>query len=124
MEPKKTCDICGRSYKLIPIKTKGYEEWAVGMDTSHVHIRLREQDTTTILGKDICIGCAKKLIKYVVKMKQDAPRKCDFCEHDLGPKHPDHRKVCKDCIRHSHFQIKNRMSDHQKYEWQLFNGEV
>lgn len=123
MEPKKTCGICSRLYK-VGLRQIGIDEWCLITETSHAHIKLRGPDTTTIFTEDICPICAMKLIDYVKKMKRDAPTKCEFCEHDLGPKHPDYRKGCECCSRYSNFQLKKRMSDRQKYEWDLYNGEV
>ena len=123
MELKKTCGICGRSYKVGTTQI-GIDEWCLGIETSHVQIKLRESDTTTFLGKDICTGCAKKLLNYVLKLKREAPKKCFWCEHDFGPNHPNYRKGCEGCgSNYSAFQLKKRMSPHQLAEWKYYNGE-
>ena len=125
MDPKNKCDICGRQYKLIPIKTKGLDEWAIGMDTSHVRVRLREQDTTTLLDCDICPHCARGLIYHIHTMKRNAPRKCFFCEFDLGPINPNYpHPNCKNCSEYCNFQAKKRMTQGMKIEYNFYNGDV
>ena len=124
MELKKTCDICGRQYKPIPLKSKGIDEWAIGLDTSHIHIRLREDDLTTLVNYDICPTCARNLIWHIKTLKRNAIKKCHFCEHDFGPKHPDYRKGCQGCSNYSNFQLKKRMSNIQELHWKYFNGEM
>jgi hypothetical protein len=73
---------------------------------------------------DICPVCGMKIKNYIVKLKLEAPKKCEFCEHDFGPKHPEYTKACKNCSAYSNFQLKKRMGDRQTYEWKLYNGEV
>lgn len=125
MEPKMTCSICGRLYKPIPIKTKGIDEWAIGLDTSHIRIRLREDpDKTALYDFDTCPHCAREVIWKIKTMKRKATRKCEFCEHDRGPKHPEYKKGCEGCSNYSKFQLKERMGSIQKLHWKYFNGEL
>lgn len=124
MELKRTCDICGRQYKLIPMKTKGIDEWAIGMDTSHIRIRVREDDTTTLLDFDVCPHCATELIWDIKTRKRNATKKCHFCEHDFGPNHPDYRKSCQGCSNYCNFQLKERMSETQRLAWTFYNGDL
>lgn len=124
MEPKRTCDICGRQYKLIPLKAKGIDEWAIDLDTSHIRIRLREDDLTTLVDYDVCPNCARNLIWHIKTLKRNATKKCHFCEHDFGPKHPDYRKGCQGCSNYCNFQLKKRMSPIQKLHWEYFNGDL
>jgi hypothetical protein len=124
MEPKKMCGICGRMYKPIPLKTKGIDEWAIGYDTSHIRIRLRDDpDKTALYDWDTCPNCARNVIWHIKTMKRTRRNRCDFCEHDLGPKHPDYRKGCQGCHNYCNFQLKKRMSVAQNLFWKYFNGE-
>lgn len=50
-------------------------------------------------------------------------QKCDFCEHDKGPRAKD-RSHCEKCHNHDQFQRKLRMTPRQYYEWQLFTGII
>ena len=118
MDKKKKCDICGRLFKVTD-----YES----MCNSYSRIRIHAQDHNYTIGEcdhDTCPACALKVLYYVEKMKRDAPRKCHFCEHDFGPKHPEYRKHCENCSKYSNFQLKKRMSPHQKEMWDIYNGEV
>ena len=114
---KQICQICNRKFKVN--KTDAF------LPHSRLDLYIRNLEETPVVRRyDICPICAMRLHNTIRKMMYEAPRKCDFCKHDLGPKHPDHGKVCKDCVQHSHFQLKSRMGDREKYEWNLFNGEV
>ena len=45
--------------------------------------------------------------------------KCDFCQYDIGPRRKSHEQ-CKSCFAHSEFQLKKRMHERQKHEWELY----
>lgn len=119
MEQKKTCDICNRLYKIPPLEYPTFIP-----HTSRFHIQLKESNTTTIYSGDICPGCARELIWKIKTMKRNAPKKCDFCQFDRGPLHEYPQPECKDCIKHSNFQLKRHMSKLEQMKWAHFNGDL
>lgn len=123
MGSKRVCGICGRLYK-VGKKRVGIDEWSIITDTSYVQVKVREPDRDEFFGKDICVNCARKIFRYVMQLKKEALRKCDFCEHHHGPKHPEYRKVCENCDVYSDFELKKRMNQIEKYRWDWYNGEV
>lgn len=116
---KNTCEICSRLYK--PVSPE-YPTFIPG--TSSVRITLRNQDKTGFLDYKICPHCASELIWHIKTMKRNAPKKCDFCEFDHGPAYEDPQPECKDCVKHSNFQKKKRMSKIEKYKWRFYNGDI
>lgn len=123
MRPKRTCEICGRTYKMRPTEEDGTSEFG-SQDSSYALIRLIELDHAALYVYDTCPHCALELIWKIKTMKRKATKKCDFCEHDLGPKHPDYRKTCFGCSNYNHFELRKRMSDTQSLHWRYFNGEM
>ena len=49
-------------------------------------------------------------------------RSCDFCEFCRGPYMPPSTQ-CLTCTSHSNFQVKQRMSTREKYEYEMWEGE-
>lgn len=120
MEPtKKTCDICTRLYKIIPPTDPIYIP-----GTSHVRITLRQPNKTKFFDYDICPNCAMEINWYIKTMRRKAPKKCEFCEFDHGPLYEDPQLECRDCVKHSNFQKKKRMSKLQSLMWDYFNGDL
>jgi len=121
MEEKKTCDICKRVYKLTPTNNK--EPFM--FDTSHVKIDLKEPGRKSMFDYDVCPECAKRLVYYIIRLRRDAPRKCFWCEFDLGPKSPNYpHPNCAECSQYNKFKLKKRLTPHALAEWKWFNGEV
>lgn len=119
-DDKAVCHICTRKYKLFPA-----EETSL-LRNSRVELFLRCFENPPRLRRyDICPTCAWKVHMAIYRMMMEAPKKCDFCQFERGPKHPEYpHPNCKDCTAYSNFQVKKRMSERQKYEWALYNGEV
>ena len=118
MDSKNKCGVCGRLFKVTDFET------ALKLFS---RIRIHAQDHNYTVGEcdfDTCPACALKVLYYVEKLKREAPRKCHFCEHDFGPKHPNYRKGCEGCSEYSKFQLKKRMGERQKHEWAYYNGEI
>ena len=117
MDRKEKCGICGRLFKVTDFEI---------MLKQFSRVRIHAQDHNYTIGEcdyDTCPACALKVLHFVEKMKREAPRKCDWCEHDYGPKHPKYRKGCEDCSRYSNFKLKKRLSEREKYMWDVYNGE-
>lgn len=120
MEPtKKTCDICTRQYKIAPLKYPAFIP-----QTSHVRIDIRDNDKISIFDYDVCPNCAAELNWRIKTMRRNATRKCFFCEFDRGPLYEDPQLECRDCVKHSNFQKKKRMSKLQSLMWDYFNGDL
>ena len=119
MYQKNTCEICNRLYKIPPLEYPAFVP-----NTSHVRIKLKEHDTLTIFHGDVCPGCARQLMWTIKTMKRNAPKKCDFCEFDRGPLHEHPQLECRDCVKHSNFQLKNGMTEMEKIRWDHFNGDL
>ena len=118
MNRKNTCDICGRLFKVTDFEAACKQHSRIRIEVQENSCLAKQCDLTT------CPRCAFELFWKVQVMKRDAPRKCDFCDHDYGPKHPEYRKHCENCSKYSNFQLKKRMSEREKHEWALYNGEV
>lgn len=120
MEQKKTCEICNRLYKTIPLKLPGS---ASKLDTNSIRITFRLPNKAGILNYDICPGCTSQLMWHIKTMKRNAPKKCEFCQFDHGPLR-ETPPECKDCIKYSNFQLKKRMSEIEEIRWKHFNGDL
>lgn len=122
MEHKRKCETCGRIYKVSQAQTNNtiYDE------TSCVQIKIVDPPIERSFSiYNVCPTCAMRVWRYILKLKSEAPKKCFWCEHDFGPKHPNYRKGCEGCgSNYSAFQLKKRMSPHQLAEWKYYNGEV
>ena len=119
MEQKKTCEICNRLYKIPPLEYPAFIP-----KTNSVHITLRIPDKTAIISYNVCPNCAREVIWHIKTMKRNAPKKCDFCQFDRGPLYEDPQPECRDCVKHSNFQLKKRMSKTEKLKWDHFNGDL
>ena len=120
MDQKKTCDICNRLYKIPPL-----EYPLLIQKTSHVHIKLYEDNKLTIYNGDICPNCARELIWKIKTMKRNAPKKCDYCEFHRGPLHSEYpRTECRHCIDYSYFQLRKHMTKIDRMRWDHFNGDL
>lgn len=119
MEQKKTCEICNRLYKTNPT-----EDDSVIPGTSSIYIRLKEPNSTILFRGNVCPNCARELLWHIKTMKRNAPKKCDFCQFDRGPLHETPQPECKDCIKHSKFQLKKHMREIEKIRWAHFNGDL
>ena len=120
MEQKKTCEICNRLYKAIPLP---YDSRI--LSSSSVRITIRQPDKTAIIFyNDICPNCAAEINWHIKTMRRNAPKKCDFCNFDRGPLYEDPQPECRDCVKHSNFQLKKRMTKIEKLKWDYFNGDL
>lgn len=118
MELKKKCDICGRLFKVSEYETLCEQYSRVDVRIQRVGYLIDQR------GFNACEPCAMDILHYILDKKRKAPKKCEWCEHDFGPNHPDYHKGCEGCSSYSKFQLKKRMSDRQKYLWNLYNGEA
>ena len=119
MEQKKPCEICNRLYKIPPLEYPTFLP-----KTSHVHIKLYEDNVSTIYNSDVCPNCARELVWKIKTMKRNAPKKCDFCQFDRGPLHEHPQPECRACVKHSNFQLKRHMTNIDKIRWEHFNGDL
>lgn len=117
---KKRCSICGYGYDLIPVP----EDKPYFLDSSHCRITLRKGTKTAFFDYDICPRCADKLVYHIYKLQSDAPRKCFWCEFDLGPKSPNYpHPTCECCFNYNNFKLKERLSPHARLEWEAYKIE-
>lgn len=116
---KNTCEICNRLYEIPPLEYPTFVP-----NTSRVHIRHKDSDKIIIFSGDVCPGCARELMWHIKTMKRNAPKKCDFCDFHRGPLHEDPQPECRDCIKHSNFQLKKHMTPIDKLRWDHFNGDL
>ena len=119
MEQKQTCKICNRLYKIPSLEYPTFIP-----KSSLVYIKLYEDDKITIFNGNVCPGCARELMWHIKTIKRNAPKKCDFCQFDRGPLHETPQPECKDCVKHSKFQLKKPMSVIEKIGWDHFNGDL
>lgn len=114
---RRKCDICGRLFEVTE-----YE----ALCEQYSRVSIRVQRAGYLMDQhnfDTCEHCARRVLHYMFERKRLAPKKCIWCEHDVGPKHPDYKKDCVDCSDYSNFQLKKIMSPDLQAGWKLYFEE-
>lgn len=111
MYQEEVCGLCGRTYSLKTVNRRPCSD--------NLRLFLLNRKSVKLHEYDICPHCAIKLHNFINDIRRNRPKKCEFCEFDIGPR-VAMPSECAECRNFNNFQLKKRMHPRQAYEWEKY----